>query len=117
MGTACIDPPAARRAIATALSQQEEAGDDAGRDPPGPPGAELKHTNQVPHADHRVWLPVALEAHLSETASWAHRSFVERACAACAATPAWLKSCSTARRFHRHAPRGSGLDSTTKSRC
>ena len=34
-------------------------------------GAELKYINQVPHADHCVWLPVCLQAYLDETADYA----------------------------------------------
>ena len=34
-------------------------------------GAELKYINQVPHADHCVWLPVCLQAYLDETADFA----------------------------------------------
>ena len=31
------------------------------------PDAELKYINQVPHADHSVWLPICLSVYLSET--------------------------------------------------
>ncbi|KAF3761591.1 family 94 glycoside hydrolase [Cryphonectria parasitica EP155] len=69
MGMAYINPPVARRAIVTALSQQEKTG----AMPDGIlllPGAELKYINQVPHTDHCVWLPVALEVYLNETADF-----------------------------------------------
>lgn len=69
MGMSYIRPSVARQAIVTALSQQEESG----AMPDGvllAEGAELKYINQVPHTDHCVWLPVALEAYLAETGDY-----------------------------------------------
>lgn len=66
MGMAFVKPSVARRAIITALSQQE----DTGAMPDGillSPDAELKYINQIPHTDHCVWLPIALDIYLSET--------------------------------------------------
>lgn len=66
MGMAYINPPVARKAIVTALSQQEKSG----AMPDGillSPDAELKYINQVPHTDHCVWLPIALDVYLGET--------------------------------------------------
>ncbi|KAI0453841.1 Six-hairpin glycosidase-like protein [Xylaria acuta] len=71
MGMAYITPSVARGAILTALAQQDEA---TGAMPDGillADGAELKYINQIPHTDHCVWLPVVLEAYLSETADYA----------------------------------------------
>ncbi|KAF2636020.1 Six-hairpin glycosidase [Massarina eburnea CBS 473.64] len=70
MGMSFIQPEIARKAIITAVSQQEENGSM----PDGillAKGAELKYINQVPHTDHCVWLPIALEIYLSETADYA----------------------------------------------
>lgn len=66
MGMCFIQPNKARTAFITALSQQHSSGampdgillDD---------NAELKYINQVPHADHGVWLPICLSVYLSET--------------------------------------------------
>ncbi|KAI2628174.1 Six-hairpin glycosidase-like protein [Xylaria nigripes] len=69
MGMTYIAPQVARKAFLIALSQQEASG----AMPDGillADGAELKYINQVPHTDHCVWLPVALEAYLSETADY-----------------------------------------------
>ncbi|KAI1823504.1 glycoside hydrolase family 94 protein [Xylaria intraflava] len=69
MGMTYIAPRVARRAFLTALAQQEATG----AMPDGillAEGAELKYINQVPHTDHCVWLPVSLEAYLSETADY-----------------------------------------------
>ena len=69
MGMCYVKPEVARRAFLTALSQQEASG----AMPDGiliAEGAELKYINQVPHTDHCVWLPVALQAYLDETADW-----------------------------------------------
>jgi len=66
MGMAYLQPQAAREAFLHALSQQEAGG----AMPDGillVEGAELKFINQVPHADHCVWLPVCLQAYLDET--------------------------------------------------
>ncbi len=70
MGMSYVKPNVMRRALLHALSQQERSG----AMPDGillAEGAELKFINQVPHTDHCVWLPVALEAYLNETADWA----------------------------------------------
>lgn len=69
MGMAYINPSVARKAIVTALSQQEKSG----AMPDGirlSPDAELKYINQVPHTDHCVWLPVALDVYLGETSDF-----------------------------------------------
>ncbi|RZA33727.1 MAG: NdvB protein [Lysobacteraceae bacterium] len=69
MGMCYVKPEVARAAILTALGQQEPSG----AMPDGiliAEGAELKYINQVPHTDHCVWLPVALQAYLDETADW-----------------------------------------------
>ncbi|XQW86773.1 GH36-type glycosyl hydrolase domain-containing protein [Thalassotalea piscium] len=66
MGMCFIQPEKARNAFVTALSQQQLNGSM-------PDGillhedAELKYINQVPHADHGVWLPICLSVYLSET--------------------------------------------------
>lgn len=66
MGMAYIKPQIARSAFLHALSQQNENG-------AMPDGillneeAELKYINQVPHADHCVWLPICIGAYLEET--------------------------------------------------
>ncbi|KAI1434059.1 Six-hairpin glycosidase-like protein [Xylaria sp. CBS 124048] len=70
LGMAYVNPSIARNAFLKALSQQEESG----AMPDGillTEGAELKYINQIPHTDHCVWLPVALDAYLSETADFA----------------------------------------------
>lgn len=70
MGMAYIAPSVARHAFLAALAQQEPSG----AMPDGillSEGAELKYINQIPHTDHCVWLPVTLEAYLSETADYA----------------------------------------------
>ncbi|KAF2256561.1 glycoside hydrolase family 94 protein [Trematosphaeria pertusa] len=70
MGMSFIKPEVARNAILRAVSQQEKTG----AMPDGillAEGAELKYINQVPHTDHCVWLPVALEIYLSETGDYA----------------------------------------------
>lgn len=70
MGMSFVKPAVMRSAFLHALSQQEHTG----AMPDGillVEGAELKYINQVPHTDHCVWLPVALEAYLDETADWA----------------------------------------------
>ena len=69
MGMSFVKPGVMRSAFLHALSQQEASG----AMPDGillVEGAELKFINQVPHTDHCVWLPVALEAYLDETADW-----------------------------------------------
>jgi cellobionic acid phosphorylase len=70
MGMSFIKPEVTRNALLHALSQQEHTGSM----PDGillTEGAELKYINQVPHTDHCVWLPVALEIYLSETGDFA----------------------------------------------
>lgn len=70
MGMSYIKTEVARKAIITAVSQQEENGSM----PDGillAEGAELKYINQVPHTDHCVWLPIALDIYLNETADYA----------------------------------------------
>ncbi|OCL06368.1 glycoside hydrolase family 94 protein [Glonium stellatum] len=69
MGMSFIKSEVARKAFLTALAQQEASG----AMPDGillTEGAELKYINQVPHTDHCVWLPVALEVYLAETADY-----------------------------------------------
>ena len=67
MGMAFINPQRTRQAYILAVSQQTLNG-------AMPEGvllhsdAELKYINQVPHADHGVWLPVCLSVYLNETA-------------------------------------------------
>jgi len=66
MGMCYIQPSVARDAFILALSQQHIDGSM-------PDGillhkdAELKYINQVPHADHCVWLPLSLSVYLGET--------------------------------------------------
>ncbi|KAJ4294563.1 hypothetical protein N0V90_008254 [Kalmusia sp. IMI 367209] len=70
MGMSFIKPDVARKAIITAVSQQEKTG----AMPDGillAEGAELKYINQIPHTDHCVWLPIALEIYLGETGDYA----------------------------------------------
>ena len=67
MGMAFINTEVTRQAYILALSQQNING-------AMPEGvllhvdAELKYINQVPHADHGVWLPICLSVYLNETA-------------------------------------------------
>jgi cellobionic acid phosphorylase len=66
MGMSYLRPQVTRAAFLHALSQQEPTG----AMPDGillVEGAELKYINQIPHTDHCVWLPVCLQAYLSET--------------------------------------------------
>lgn len=66
MGMSYIKPQVARASFLLALSQQKASG-------AMPDGiilhkdAELKYINQVPHTDHCVWLPIALNTYLDET--------------------------------------------------
>ncbi|MCI2283058.1 NdvB protein [Colwellia sp. MSW7] len=66
MGMCYINPNIARDAFILALSQQQVSG-------AMPDGillheqAELKYINQIPHADHCVWLPICLAVYLNET--------------------------------------------------
>ncbi|MEP6907256.1 MAG: NdvB protein [Pseudoxanthomonas sp.] len=66
MGMVYLQPRVARAALLRALSQQEASG----AMPDGillVEGAQLKYINQIPHADHCVWLPIFLQAYLDET--------------------------------------------------
>lgn len=70
MGMSYLAPEKTRLALITALSQQ----DSSGEMPDGillSDQAELKYINQVPHADHCVWLPICLETYLNETNDFA----------------------------------------------
>ena len=70
MGMSYIKPDVAKNSIYTALGQQESNGSM----PDGillAEGATLKYINQIPHTDHCVWLPVALEVYLAETGDYA----------------------------------------------
>ncbi|NVK24577.1 MAG: AAA family ATPase [Gammaproteobacteria bacterium] len=61
-----IQPDVTRARIVFALKQQKSSG----QMPDGillSEQAELKYINQVPHADHCVWLPICLLAYLEET--------------------------------------------------
>lgn len=66
LGMVFISPDKTRDALLLALSQQHSTGEM-------PDGillneeAELKYINQVPHADHAVWLPIVLLSYLNET--------------------------------------------------
>ena len=66
IGMTYIKPELTRASFIKALSQQAASGEM-------PEGillsnqAELKYINQVPHADHCIWLPISLQAYLSET--------------------------------------------------
>ncbi|KAF1849687.1 glycoside hydrolase family 94 protein [Cucurbitaria berberidis CBS 394.84] len=69
MGMSFIKPEVCRKAILTAVGQQEKNGSM----PDGillAKGAVLKYINQIPHTDHCVWLPIALEIYLSETGDY-----------------------------------------------
>ncbi|KAK6223866.1 hypothetical protein LQW54_000010 [Pestalotiopsis sp. IQ-011] len=70
MGMAFIKPEVTKKALLKALSQQEPNGSI----PDGiilVEGAELKYINQIPHTDHCVWFPIALDAYLAETGDYA----------------------------------------------
>lgn len=70
MGMVFVNPAVTRTALLTALAQQEKSG----AMPDGillSPEAELKYINQVPHTDHCVWVPIALDAYLAETGDYA----------------------------------------------
>lgn len=67
MGMAYLAPEITKKALVTALSQQN----NDGAMPDGvvlEEGTELKYINQVPHTDHCVWLPLCLRSYLDETA-------------------------------------------------
>jgi cellobionic acid phosphorylase len=70
MGMSFINPEVCRKAIVLAVGQQEKNGSM----PDGillAEGAVLKYINQIPHTDHCVWLPIALEIYLNETGDYA----------------------------------------------
>ena len=70
MGMAYVEAGHARAAVLRTLSQQR----DDGSLPEGvvlTKGGELKYINQVPHTDHCVWLPIALQSYLDETGDYA----------------------------------------------
>lgn len=70
MGMSYIKPEVARNSFIISLSQQKADGSM----PDGiilAEGATLKYINQIPHTDHCVWLPVALEVYLAETGDYA----------------------------------------------
>jgi len=70
MGMSFIKPEVCRKAIITSVSQQERNGSM----PDGillAEGAVLKYINQIPHTDHCVWLPIALDIYLNETGDYA----------------------------------------------
>jgi len=66
MGMSYIKPSLAKSGFINAISQQKNSGEM-------PDGillheqATLKYINQIPHADHNVWLPICLSAYLKET--------------------------------------------------
>lgn len=69
MGMTYIDPSYTRSAILRTLSQQKSDGSL----PDGVMllnGGELKYINQIPHADHCVWLPIVLQSYLDETGDY-----------------------------------------------
>ncbi len=66
MGMSYLDSMVAKEAFINALRQQKSNGEM----PDGillHPDAELKYINQIPHADHSVWLPICLSSYLRET--------------------------------------------------
>ena len=69
MGMSYLDPTVMRIALCRTLSQQNADGSL-------PDGillnaqTSLKYINQVPHTDHNVWLPIALEVYLDETSEY-----------------------------------------------
>ncbi len=66
MGMSYINPPLAKASFLKALKQQKINGEM----PDGillHPDAKLKYINQIPHADHNVWLPICIAAYLKET--------------------------------------------------
>jgi cellobionic acid phosphorylase len=70
MGMSFINPEVCRKAIVLSVGQQERNGSM----PDGillAEGAVLKYINQIPHTDHCVWLPIALEIYLNETGDYA----------------------------------------------
>jgi len=69
MGMVYIDPSHTRAAILRTLSQQK----NDGALPEGVmllADGELKYINQIPHADHCVWLPIVLQSYLDETGDY-----------------------------------------------
>jgi cellobionic acid phosphorylase len=70
MGMSFINPEVCRKAIVLSVGQQERNGSM----PDGillAEGAVLKYINQIPHTDHCVWLPIALDIYLNETGDYA----------------------------------------------
>ncbi|KAF1921857.1 Six-hairpin glycosidase-like protein [Ampelomyces quisqualis] len=70
MGMSFLSPEVCRKAILMSIGQQERNGSM----PDGillAEGAVLKYINQIPHTDHCVWLPIALEIYLNETGDYA----------------------------------------------
>jgi len=70
MGMCYINSSVTRQTLLTAIAQQQSNG----AMPDGVllhPEAELKYINQIPHADHCVWLPICLIAYLNETGDYA----------------------------------------------
>lgn len=70
MGMCFVNANSMRQALLLALSQQKASGEM----PDGillHPEATLKYINQVPHADHGIWLPICLRAYLNETGDYA----------------------------------------------
>ena len=66
MGMSYINPEQARTSFLYAIAQQQSNG----LMPDGilmHENAELKYINQVPHADHSVWLTICIKAYLDET--------------------------------------------------
>jgi len=66
MGMSFLKPEVSRAAFLRALGQQQSDG----ALPDGillAEGVELKYINQIPHADHCVWLPICLRPYLDET--------------------------------------------------
>jgi len=69
LGMSFIKPEVTRESFLLAFSQQKADGEM-------PDGillrkdAELKYINQVPHADHNVWLPICLKVYLDETGDY-----------------------------------------------
>lgn len=66
MGMIYLAPKQAKNSFLIAMSQQQSNGEM----PDGillHPDAELKYINQVPHADHAVWLTICIKAYLDET--------------------------------------------------
>ena len=66
MGVSYLDPAHARDMLTRCIKQQHSSG----ALPDGillNASSTLKYINQIPHTDHAVWLPIALEAYLDES--------------------------------------------------